>query len=310
MKNIPPAMIPALKDALTHIYWYKNGLRDFLSGVLDSHLLKNINWKLGKPSKREIVSHLIDRLNSDSNTGKKLIRKLCVEVSKMDDFSHLKNLEDGKAKAEKAKALVSQLKSLVMQWKKELIEDKSVAKKREIAQQKSKKNKKFQENLEKLKKEYNVLLIGSECTPQQRGYKLEQLLYNTFRLFGLDSKASFKTQGEQIDGGFNLEGTNYIIEVKWQKNSVSREALDIFKSKIERKLENTLGLFLSINGFEKASIEMYSNTGSNMILMDGADLSAVLEERISLKDLILRKKEHASQTGSVFIKANEITLGI
>jgi len=40
-----------------------------------------------------------------------------------------------------------------------------------------------------------------------------------------------------------------------------------------------------------------------MILMDGADLSAVIEGRISLPDLLRRKRQHAARTGDILIGA-------
>jgi hypothetical protein len=43
-----------------------------------------------------------------------------------------------------------------------------------------------------------------------------------------------------------------------------------------------------------------------MILLDGADLMAVLEERIDFVSLLLRKKRHAARTGSIYINVNQI----
>lgn len=43
-----------------------------------------------------------------------------------------------------------------------------------------------------------------------------------------------------------------------------------------------------------------------MILMDGADLSAVIEDRITLPDLLRRKRQHAARTGHIFIGAYQI----
>jgi len=39
-----------------------------------------------------------------------------------------------------------------------------------------------------------------------------------------------------------------------------------------------------------------------MLLMDGADLMAVLENRVDLKDMLFRKRRHASDTGDIFLK--------
>lgn len=43
-----------------------------------------------------------------------------------------------------------------------------------------------------------------------------------------------------------------------------------------------------------------------MILMDGSDLSAVMEGRIELPELLTRKKQHAARTGEIFISAYQI----
>lgn len=40
--------------------------------------------------------------------------------------------------------------------------------------------------------------------------------------------------------------------------------------------------------------------------MDGADLMAVLEQRIALPDLLRRKKRAAVQTGNIYLKVSEI----
>ena len=53
MKRIAPAALSALKLALTHIYWYKNDLRSFLTNCLtDTTVLARLNWQAYK---RDIV---------------------------------------------------------------------------------------------------------------------------------------------------------------------------------------------------------------------------------------------------------------
>jgi restriction endonuclease Mrr len=131
-------------------------------------------------------------------------------------------------------------------------------------------------------------------------------MYDLFELFDLDPKASFRNTGEQIDGAFSLEGTDYLFEAKWQQELVNAAALDAFASKVRRKLENTLGVFLSINGYSQDGVAAHSAGGAVIILMDGADLMAVLEERIDFVSLLLRKKRHASQTGSIYMPVHEI----
>ena len=133
--------------------------------------------------------------------------------------------------------------------------------------------------------------------PQGRGYELETVLYDLFELFDLDPKASFRNTGEQLDGAFTLEGTDYLFEAKWRKNLSNASDLDAFASKVRRKLENTLGIFLSINGFSEDGVAAHSSGGAVVILMDGADLMAVLEERIDFVSLLLEKEAPCSTNG-------------
>lgn len=149
-----------------------------------------------------------------------------------------------------------------------------------------------------------TLVISAD--KQGRGYELEKLMHDLFELFDLDPKASFRTTGEQIDGAFSLEGTDYLFEAKWQQNPIAAESLDSFSAKVERKLENTLGVFLSIDGFSEDGVAAHSSGRASIILMDGADLMAVLEERIDFVSLLLRKKRHASQTGNIYLRIHEI----
>jgi len=111
--------------------------------------------------------------------------------------------------------------------------------------------------------------------PRKRGYALESFLRDLFVLFDLNPRAAFRTQGEQIDGAFELDGTNFLLEAKWHASLTARVDLDAFSSKIADKIENTLGLFVSINGYEPMAVQKHSGKGTAMILMDGVDLFAV-----------------------------------
>jgi hypothetical protein len=67
-------------------------------------------------------------------------------------------------------------------------------------------------------------------------------------------------------------------------------------------LKNTLGLFISVDGFSKDGIENNNPLTKQMILMDGEDLMMVFDGRIRLDEIILLKRQHASQTGEIFYK--------
>ncbi len=301
-KIIAPVAINALKEALTSIYWYKSDLRSFIMNTIsDSSLLARINWE---DYKRNIVANIIDFLSNQQETYQNDLLKLMVEVIKIDDFSHLRRLEDGKEKEEHAKNAVVALKKLTIQHYDLMEKEKKKEQKRKKAYEKILKNKGVSERLEVIKKEYFDLINGAD--PQKRGFKLEKVLKKLFILFDLDPKASFKIIGEQIDGAFTFDNTDYLFEAKWQQEPVRIKDLDGFSGKLARKLDNTLGLFLSINSFSEDAVKAHSSGRRLMILMDGSDLMAIIEGRIDLIELLLRKRRHASQTGVIYLKIHEI----
>ncbi len=74
--------------------------------------------------------------------------------------------------------------------------------------------------------------------------------------------------------------TDYLLEAKWQQRPVRAPDLDSLAGKLSRKLDNTLGLYLSINGYSEDAVRVHSSGRRLMLLMDGSDLMAVLEGRI------------------------------
>ncbi len=141
---------------------------------------------------------------------------------------------------------------------------------------------------------------------QRRGFAFEPWLRDLFDVFDLDPRASFRIRGEQVDGGFTLGATHFLLEARWRKNPATRDDLGSFKSKVDERAENTLGLFISIEGFEPSALEKHSHRGSPLILADGSDLLAVLDERIDLVKLLERKHRHASMTGEIYVSVERM----
>lgn len=297
-KTISPAAINALKEALTCIYWYKKDLRSFLNySLTNPDLVNRLNWD---DYKRNVISRLVDYLASNEKYMNDLLL-LMSEIVKMNDFSHLERLEDGKEKSKNAKVSVKALRKMYNAHEQVLTEQKNIKKRKQEAEDKRLKKETFNTQLEQINQRFKGLLNSSNA--QSRGYELEKILKDMFILFDLDPKSSFKVKGEQLDGAFTFENTDYLLEAKWQKEKTGIQDLDAFSAKISRKLDNTLGLFISINGFTDDAIAAHSTGRKKMILMDGMDLMTVLEGRIKLDFLLLRKRRHASQTGNIFLSS-------
>lgn len=302
MQVIAPAALVALKEALASIYWYKRDLKSFLTNCLGNpQILAQMDWD---DYKHNITARLVDFLARHQDKYQTDLLRLMTEVTRMDDFSHLERLEDGADKAKRAKTAVAALKKLSTGHESLIAEQKKAEERRKLAKEKQQQTTAISAKLEELVKEYYKLISSEE--PQKRGYILERILRELFALFDLDPKASFKIEGEQIDGAFTFQSTDYLFEAKWQEELVGAAQLDALSGKLSRKLDNTLGLFLSVNGFSEDAVKAHSSGRRVMLLMDGSELMAVLEGRIDLIDLLLRKRRHASQTGNIYLRIQDL----
>jgi hypothetical protein len=145
--------------------------------------------------------------------------------------------------------------------------------------------------------------------PNRRGYLLEDLLVRTFQLHQIDVVRSFKRNNgsEQIDAAFKLEGWHYLVECRWREKLADTRQVDGLRGQVQRSGKQTMGVFLSINGW---SLHVPSNLkqspDKSVLLMDGYDLRVILEGRIMLRDLLLAKLTHFNIEGEPFVSVAQI----
>ncbi len=298
-KRVNTSILKPLKEALSLVFWYKKDLREYLSVVLpDVGLVGHLDWT---DYKRNIVARLVETMAA--NQGKYLDELLTLILATADitDPSYLKRVEDGERKYKEAVAALASLRGLVEPYRALRTESEEATRRQREEEARAAAQREIRIKLGELCDLFYELTRLEDH--QARGYALERLPNELFVLFDIDAKASFRIVGEQIDGAFTFEGTEYLFEAKWRKDWADVADLDSFSGKIGRKLENTLGLFLSVNGFQESVLTTYSQNRPKLFLMDGRDLSAVLEDRIGLPELLTRKRQHASRTGEVFISA-------
>lgn len=300
MKKVTPAALHQLREALSLAFWYKSDLRSFLATTLpESQLIGQLDWT---DYKRNIVRQLVDTLAAQAKHSDFLI-DLILATADIGDPAHLKRVEGGASKYEEAKDALLALDKLVEPYRRLRDAADEADRRRTEEKARSEMRQAVSEKLTELQRLFFDIVAKD---PQTRGYDLEKLLNQLFALFDIDSRGSFRIVGEQIDGAFTLEGSEFLLEAKWQKALTPTSDLDTFAGKIRRKLENTLGLLVSMEGFEPTAVEFYSQAGSSIVLMEGGDLAAVLEDRISLPELLTRKRQHAASTGQVLLRAYDI----
>lgn len=296
MKKINPAIYNPLIQALSTIYWYKKDLKTFLYSCFDEDHLILLSKLDFDDKKYNISSNLVNLLIRNEHSYQEEIIKLIKAILSIKSFNHFDHLDDGKKYKDIALKNVAILRKEFGDYSEE---NPDVLDKHTINNQK-----RLLDFKAKLDEYYsNYFHLTKLSNPQKRGYEFEMFLNDLFRLFDIDSKGSFKIKDEQIDGAFSLDGTEYLLEAKWQNEPVILSNIYEFQGKVKTKLDNTLGLYISVNGYSNFD----KNTGkiNNIILCDSMDLMSVLENRIDLVELIKRKKQEASRTGNILFRVIE-----
>lgn len=135
---------------------------------------------------------------------------------------------------------------------------------------------------------------------QRRGYLLEHLMNQLFSIFDIRTRDSFRRngQGEQIDGGFQVNGWYYLVECRWRKKPADIGDLDGLSGKVRRSGKQTMGLFFSMNGWSENVIPLLKqNDQKSLVLMHGYDLRAALEGYVDFREFLLAKLEHLNFRG-------------
>ena len=142
---------------------------------------------------------------------------------------------------------------------------------------------------------------------QAAGLALEGLLNAVFDLFQMAPRAPFRLVGEQIDGSFALDHQTYLLEAKWERQPTSLADLLIFQGKIQAKSTFTRGVFVAISGVTQEARDGFSRGRQpSFIVLDGYDLTAVLEGHVALDALLRAKQRRVAEEGRIAVSVTEL----
>jgi restriction endonuclease Mrr len=161
--------------------------------------------------------------------------------------------------------------------------------------------------LEDLNTEFLGLTTANDITPQQRGFKLEQLFFQLLHISEFEHTKPYRTPGqEQIDGHFRCEKFDYLVEVKWTQELTKQPDLSVFDGKIRGKAQSTRGFFISANGFDTTAVQKYSGDSPRIILMTGEDLALVLCGRVLFTDAMRAKVDAIVRLGNIMFPIRQV----
>jgi hypothetical protein len=135
-----------------------------------------------------------------------------------------------------------------------------------------------------------------------RGFAFEKFLSDLFWAFELAPRGSFRIRGEQIDGSFALAAETYLLSARWRSKPSDRADLVEFSGTVDGKAQWSRGLFVSQNGFSSEGLDAFSNgRRTNLVCMNGVELSVILENKLNLSEVISAKTRRAAETNEAFV---------
>ena len=89
-----------------------------------------------------------------------------------------------------------------------------------------------------------------------------------------------------------MDGWYYLVECKWESQMPSEQEIDGLAGKLGRSGVQTLGVFISVNGWSSHVVPlMKQNSDKKIFLVNGEDIKKVLSGKVALVDMLRAKKE-------------------
>jgi len=238
-----------------------------------------------KMSKREIAPLILDACEAHPGTGG-VVRRI-VEIAAAWSSYHLADDEyAARAIVQKAREVLNVVQTM----------EAREAQARELARQEEV-SRMARERAEAFRRQSDLLLMMFDemcksSDPHQRGYLLQDLINRVFDLHQIPVVRSFTRNdgGEQIDGAFKLDGWHYLVECRWRGKLDDIRNLDGLLGQVRRSGKQTMGVYLSINGWsENVPPLLKQNPEKCIFLVDGYDLRCILAMEATLEDLLMAK---------------------
>ncbi|MHA6248497.1 restriction endonuclease [Pontibacter sp. CAU 1760] len=301
---ISKEILDALRECILNIFWPKTDVLDFFQSCgCPVHPLKELQGKKQDFSRKEIVDIVFKHLCQNYDDGIGPIRRMVHELENWSTYNSIHFEVGGNLNIQKARNAVVHLKKL-REYKDSQLRE-TIIKRQESHQAAQRAL-----TIENLRKTFYLLHKGKnenggEINLQKHGYLLETFLRDLAMSEGLTTTESFSFNilGEQIDGAIKYDGEHYIIEAKWQEKLVAPNALYQFAYKVEGKMYGR-GIFISINGFSSESVNALTKGKSlKSILIDGADLTLIVEGIYTFTEMLDKKIRAAQTMGNIYVDA-------
>ena len=296
-QSLPSHFIDLVRDALLKSFWRKPTFRQFLS----RHRVKDsfIATITTEETKRETLDRLFPKLEKTED-GRQVIKQMAISLSEQIAFPDLTGWEDEALKVRNAKEAVTTLKQYVNLVQDEEVKERERKTKRDTAQKERQKQVAKASSIESLASDLTAL-VPLQGTPDG-GYKFQDWFYRLSDFFEVECRRPYTTGGRQIDGTITIDGTTYLVELKFTASQSGATDVDSLLAKLGNVADNTMGLMVSMSGYSSVAVTQASGKKTPLILLDASHVMSLLYSGWKLGELVARLRRHVSQTGEALLE--------
>ena len=151
-------------------------------------------------------------------------------MSEQRTFPDLRGWEDSDLKIQQAHKSVVELRSYINQKLDDLKSEQEKQKTKDNVKEIQNEIRKSLVDRESLQQQLYSLLpfVGT----QQGGYDFEKWFYEALDYSDIQSRTPYKVDGRQIDGSLTIDGTTYLVELKFTKTKLVQKSLIVLKLKL------------------------------------------------------------------------------
>jgi len=290
-------------EALAVFYWYRTDFELFVKSELAAspELLAPLSFS---QPKRVVATALVTAMRKQEARYQELAVDLLVRLSQFDrSFPKMARLDDGALKVTAAQAALDEVQKVVAAHSEQ-------AAARERAREEAARDaeahalrRSHDQVLRSLKERFTEMWSMSDA--QARGRQFEGLLNDLFALVDLHPRASYSLESEQIDGAFTFQTDDYLLEARWWAEPLQPKETQRLQGE-----DRGQGQECPRPDGGRQWIHPWGDRETlprpPLVLMDGTDLYAVLDGRISFAEMLERKRRHAAETGCPMLSVSEM----
>jgi restriction system protein len=301
--HYPPDLLEQLVDTIPLLCKSKVAILNFFRGAgVPAEDYSDIQTELKMDrqahNKFGIARTILTRLNQRGDNGLKARREVIKRVVEFEDFGT--TWEGDRMRAKGQVASVRERVNMQDAFTRMSIErEREAAKHREEQAAHQAFVRQRADTIQKAKDQ--LFALFAERNPQLRGKMAEKALNDVFAAFGISIREAFVLSGdsgegvvEQIDGVVEIDGSIYLVEMKWLASNAGTGDVSQHMVRVMGR-NGARGIFIANPGYTEAAIKVVRESLSAMtiVLVTLEEIVIALTRGDDVAEL-LRKKVHAA----------------